>query len=38
MEALKDPLNDRVVKAMPPPPQKPMPLEIMLLPYSKIPS
>ena len=38
MELLKDPLNDRAVASVPPPPCRPMPLEVMLLPYSKVPS
>ena len=38
MEELKDPLNDRQIKNVLRPPSKPMPLDIMVQPYSRLPS
>jgi serine/threonine-protein phosphatase 2B catalytic subunit len=38
MEPLSDPLNDRVISSVPRPPHRPLPIDTMIKPYSRIPN
>lgn len=38
MEPLSDPLNDRAIPSVPAPPHRPLSIDIMIKPYSRIPS